>query len=97
MVPARRRICVSSALMRSLTVSLLVAAVLAAGPPAFAQTEDAAQGLPSTLFEPAPETLPGRPASDDANGAPMLLAAVLLAGAAVAGYFAGSSRRTRRS
>jgi hypothetical protein len=80
--------------MRRSTISLLVAAVLAAGPPtALAQDET----LPPSMFEPAPETLPGRPASDDASGAPMLLATVLLAGAAVAGYFAGSSRRTRRS
>jgi hypothetical protein len=86
--------------MRSLTISLVVAAVLAAGPPAAAQTADpvsqAAGQLPPTLFEPAPETLPGRPAAD-ASGTSLVIAGLLLAGAAAAGYFTGSSRRTRRS
>ena len=80
--------------VRRPTLILLVAAVLAAGPPvAHAQDEP----LPPSLFEPAPDAPPARVASDDASGAPVALAAVLLAGAAAAGYFAGSSRRTRRS
>ena len=86
--------------MRSRTVSLMVAVALAAGPAsASAQTEisETAADLPPTLFEPAPDSLPRRTAVDEATGAPLLLAGVLLAGAAVAGYFTGSSRRTRRS
>jgi hypothetical protein len=71
---------------------MVIAALAAAPSAALAQDE-----LPPSLFEPAPETLPGRPASDDSSGAPVLLTAVLLAGATAAGYFAGSSRRTRRS
>jgi hypothetical protein len=83
--------------MRSLTIALLVAAVLAAGSPAaFAQTEDGVSQLPTTLFDPAPDALPGRPA-DDSGGASLVLAGLLLAGAGAAGYFIGSSRRTRRS
>jgi len=87
--------------MRSRTVSLVVAIAFAAGPPAAsAQTpevSEAAADVPPTLFEPAPDSLPRRTAAGEATGAPLLLAGVLLAGAAVAGYFTGSSRRTRRS
>jgi hypothetical protein len=84
--------------MRAPAVSLLVTAVLAAGPPvALAQSDDPVSQLPPTLFEPAPDALPGSPAADDESGAPLLLAVVLLVGAAAAGYFTGSSRRTRRS
>jgi hypothetical protein len=84
--------------MRSRTVSLMVAVALVAGPPAAsAQTSDAAADLPPTLFEPAPDSLPPRTAPSDAGGAPLLLAGFLLAGAAVAGYLTGSSRRTRMS
>jgi hypothetical protein len=87
--------------MRSRTVSLMVAVALAAGPAsASAQTpeiSETAADLPPTLFEPAPDSLPRRVAPGDDAGAPLLLAGVLLAGAAAAGYFTGSSRRTRRS
>jgi hypothetical protein len=88
--------------MRSSTVSVLVAAVLAAGPQAaLAQSPEgvsrAAGELPPSLFEPAPDALPSRPTAEDAGGTSLLLAGVLLAGAAAVGYFTGSSRRTRRS
>lgn len=87
--------------MRSRTVSLVVAVALAAGPPAAsAQTSEVSQAaadLPPTLFEPAPDSLPRRTVTDEATGAPLLVAGVLLAAAAAAGYFTGSSRRTRRS
>jgi hypothetical protein len=87
--------------MRSRTVSLVVAVALAAGAPAaYAQTPDisgAAADLPPTLFEPSPDALPRRTAAGEAAGAPFVLAGILLAGAAVAGYLTGSSRRTRRS
>jgi len=87
--------------MRRSTVSVVVAAVLVAGPPvASAQTTEVSQAaaeLPPSLFEPAPDSLPRRTAVDEATGAPLLLAGLLLAGAAAAGYFTGSSRRTRRS
>jgi hypothetical protein len=86
--------------MRSRTVSLVVAVALAAAPTAAsAQTEisGASADLPPSLFDPAPDSLPPRTAAGDDAGAPLLLAGVLLAGAAVAGYFTGSSRRTRRS
>ena len=87
--------------MRSRTVSLVVAVALAAGAPAAsAQTPDIAgttADLPPTLFEPAPDALPRRTVTNEATGASLLLAGVLLAGAAVAGYFTGSARRTRRS
>jgi hypothetical protein len=87
--------------MRSRTVSLVVAVALAAAPAAAsAQTPEisgASADLPSTLFEAAPDSLPRRTVPADAAGAPLLLAGVLLAGAAVAGYLTGSSRRTRRS
>ena len=82
-------------------VSLAVAVALAAGPPAaLAQTpgiSEAASDVPPTLFEPASDSLPRRTAADEATGAPFVLAGILLAGAAAAGYFTGSSRRTRRS
>jgi hypothetical protein len=87
--------------MRSRTVSLVVAIALAAAPAgASAQTPEisgASADLPPSLFDPAPDSLPPRTAAADDAGAPLLLAGVLLAGAAVAGYFTGSSRRTRRS
>lgn len=87
--------------MRSRTVSLVVAVALAAGPPAASgqtsEVSQAAADLPPTLFEPAPDSLPRRTVADEATGAPLLLAGVLLAAAAAAGYFTGSSRRTRRS
>ena len=89
--------------MRSATVSVLVAAALAAGPTtALAQTagdpvSGAAAELPPTLFEPPSDGVPARAAADDPAGAPALVAALLLAGAVAAGYFTGSSRRTRRS
>ena len=87
--------------MRSRTVSLVVAVALAAAPAAAsAQTSDVSQAaadLSPTLFEPAPDSLPRRTAAAETTGAPLLLAGVLLAGAAVAGYFTGSSRRTRMS
>ena len=92
--------------MRSATVTFLIAAVLAAGPPAaLAQTDDpvgrAAGELPTTLFEPAPDQVPGRAATDDGTGAPLLLAALALAAALAAGYVSarpyGSLRSTRRS
>jgi hypothetical protein len=87
--------------MRSRTVSLVVTVALAAGAPAAsaqtAEVSQAAADLPPTLFEPAPDALPERTVTDEATGAPLLLAGVLLAGAAAAGYFTGSSRRTRRS
>jgi hypothetical protein len=84
--------------MRSKTVSLVVAiALLAGAPAASAQTSDATADLPTTLFEPAPDSLPRRAAPADAGGASLLLAGVLLAGAAAAGYLTGSSRRTRMS
>jgi hypothetical protein len=87
--------------MRSQTVSLVVAVALFAGPPAaLAQTpgiSDAASDVPPTLFESAPDSVPPRTAAADDAGAPFVLAGILLAGAAVAGYFTGSSRRTRRS
>jgi hypothetical protein len=88
--------------MRAATITLLIAAVLAAGAPAaLAQTDDpvgsAAGEVPTTLFEPASDQVPGRAAADDAAGAPLVLAAALLAAALAAGYLMGSSRRTRRS
>lgn len=87
--------------MRSRTVSLAVAVALAAAPAAASaqstEISGAAADLSPTLFEPAPDSLPRRTAAGEATGAPLLLAGVLLAGAAVAGYFTGSSRRTRRS
>jgi hypothetical protein len=92
---------ISSALMRSSMVSLAVAVVLAAGPPAaLAQDSgisEAASNVPPTLFEPASDSLPRRTAAGDSAGASFVLAGILLAGAAAAGYFTGSSRRTRRS
>jgi hypothetical protein len=88
--------------MRRSTVSIVVAAALASGPPAaIAQTTDpvsqAAGELPPTLFEPAPDAVPSGAVTDEATGTPLLLAGFLLAGAAAAGYFTGSLRRTRRS
>ena len=78
-----------------------MAVALAAGPPAaLAQTSgisEAASDVPPTLFEPVPDSVPRRSAPGDAAGASFVLAGILLAGAAVAGYFTGSSRRTRRS
>lgn len=90
--------------MRSATVTFLIAAVLAAGPPAaLAQTDDsvgrAAGELPTTLFEPASDQVPGRTAADG-GGASLLLAGLLLAAAVAAGYVSArpySSRSTRRS
>jgi hypothetical protein len=86
--------------MRSRTVSLVVALALVAPPAALAQDSgisEAASNLPPTLFEPAPDSLPRRTAAGDSAGASFVLAGILLAGAAAAGYFTGSSRRTRRS
>ena len=86
--------------MRRSTVSVLVAAALAAGSPAAAAQDPVSQAageLPPTLFEPAPDTLPRRSVTGESGGAPLVLAGLLLAGAAAAGYFTGSSRRTRRS
>jgi hypothetical protein len=87
--------------MRSRTVSLVVTVALAAAPSAaLAQSpgiSESASDLTTTLFEPAPDSLPRRAATGDDAGAPFVLAGILLAGAAVAGYFTGSSRRTRRS
>jgi hypothetical protein len=91
--------------MRAATITFLIAAVLAAGAPAaLAQTGDAvgqaAGELPTTLFEPAPDQVPGRAAADDGGGAPLVLAGLLLAAALAAGYVSArpySSRSTRRS
>ena len=87
--------------MRSRTVSLVVTVAVAAAPSAApAQTpgiSEAASDVPPTLFEAAPDSLPRRAATGDDAGASFVLAGILLAGAAVAGYFTGSSRRTRRS
>jgi hypothetical protein len=88
--------------MRAATVTFLIAAALAAGAPvALAQTDDpvgsAAGELPTTLFEPASDQVPGRAPADDGSGASLLLAAALLAAALGAGYLMGSSRSTRRS
>ena len=95
-----RRICVSSASMRSVTI-VLIAAVLAIGPSAALAQDDpvsqAAGNLPSHLFEAAPDGVPARSAPGDGGGASLLLAGVLVAVAATAGYFTGSSRRTLRS
>jgi hypothetical protein len=85
--------------MRPALVSLLVVAVLAAAPAAAAGQDDAARAagdLPGALFEPAPDGVPGRAAPDD-GGTPLLLAALLVALAAGAGYLTGSSRSTVRS
>ena len=96
-----RRICVSSASMRPLTVALLLSVVLAAGSPAaFAQDDPVSQAagdLPSHLYEAAPDGVPARSAPADGGGAPLLLAGLLVAGAAAVGYLTGSSRSTRRS
>jgi hypothetical protein len=88
--------------MRAATITLLIAAVLAAGAPAaLAQADDpvgsAAGELPTTLFEPASDQVPGRAAADDGSGASLLLAAALLSAALAAGYLMGSARSTRRS
>jgi hypothetical protein len=87
--------------MRSAIVTLLVAAAFAAGPPAaLGQDEPVDQtagNLPSSLFEPAPDDVPSRAAPGDGDGTPLLLAGVLVAVAAAAGYLTGSSRSTRRS
>ena len=89
--------------MRRFLARLLVTGTILVAPPAaLAQDADrvsqAAAELPPSLFEPAPELLPGRPAGDDAAGAPLLLAGVALAAAAAAGYLTGSARqRSKRS
>jgi hypothetical protein len=89
------------ALMRSRTVSLMVTVALAAAPAAAAaqapEISGASADLPPSLFDPAPDSLPPRTAAGDDTGAPLLLAGVLLAGAAAAGYLTGSLRRTRMS
>ena len=85
--------------MRSLTVFLVVA-VLAAATPALAQDDppgQAAGNLPSSLFEPAPDGVPSRTAPGDGGGAPLLLAAVLVAVAAGAGYLAARPYGPRTS
>jgi hypothetical protein len=86
--------------MRTVT-AVLIAAVLAAGPPAALAQDDpvsrAAGDLPSTLFEPAPDGVPGRTAPGDDGGTPFLIAGLLVVAAAAAGYLTGSSRRTLRS
>ena len=87
--------------MRSLTVFLVVA-VLAAATPALALAQDdppgqAAGNLPSSLFEPAPDGVPSRTAPGDGGGAPLLLAAVLVAVAAGAGYLAARPYGPRTS
>jgi hypothetical protein len=85
--------------MRSLSI-VLIAAVLALAPPALAQDDpvsQAAGNLPSHLFEPAPDGVPARSAPADDGGASFLLAGLLVAVAAAAGYFTGSSRSTLRS
>jgi hypothetical protein len=85
--------------MRSLTVVLIVAA-LSLPSPALAQDEpvgQAAGNLPSHLFEAAPDGVPARSTPGDDGGASLLLAGLLVAVAAAAGYFTGSSRRTLRS
>ena len=90
--------------MRVATVSLLVAAVLAAAAAtATAQPDEvnrAASELPPTLFEPLPEGVPAATPSTGEEGggeAPLVVSAVLLAAAAAGGFYLGSARRTRRS
>jgi len=88
--------------MRVTTVTLLVAAVLAAAPgTAFAQESisRASSDLPAELFEPTPDGVPAgaRGVGDGGSRASITLAVTLLASAAIVGYFAGSSRRTSRS
>jgi hypothetical protein len=85
--------------MRSLTIVLIAAALILA-PPALAQDDPVSQGaanLPSHLFQAAPDGVPSRSAPGGDGGASLLLAGVLVAVAAAAGYLTGSSRSTRRS
>jgi hypothetical protein len=88
--------------MRVMAITVLVAAVLAAASPAAAAQDAvgrAAGDVPSSLFEPPPEGVPGgaRTLDGDAGGAPMAVAVALLSVALVAGFYAGSANRTRRS
>jgi hypothetical protein len=88
--------------MRVTAIAVLLAAVLAAGSPA-AVAQDAvgraAGDVPSSLFEPPPDGVPAGARSLDENGggAPMAVSVTLLSVALVAGFYAGSSNRTRRS
>jgi len=88
--------------MRVATLTLLLAAVLAAAAPAAVAQEPvsrAASDLPAELFEPPPDGVPAgvRGVDDAGTRASVTLAVTLLAAAVAVGYFAGSSCRTSRS
>ena len=88
--------------MRVATVTVLVVAVLALAPGAAVAQESASRAaseLPTELFEPPPDGVPAgaRGVADGGTRASIALAIALLTGAAIVGYFAGSSSRTSRS
>ena len=88
--------------MRVATVTVLVVAVLALAPGAAVAQESASRAaseLPTELFEPPRDGVPAgaRGVADGGTRASIALAIALLTGAAIVGYFAGSSSRTSRS
>ena len=88
--------------MRVATVTVLVVAVLALAPGAAVAQDSASRAaseLPTELFEPPPDGVPAgaRGVAEGGTRASIALAIALLTGAAIVGYFAGSSSRTSRS